>query len=232
MGFDLPEGWVDQAKATLKDILQAHGEINHLLSKNRIFCNRTVGAGAISRELALDYGLAGPVLRAAGVAHDLRHWAPYDGYDQFEWDVVVGHRGDTYDRYMVRMEEILQSVRILEQALNNIPAGPISVDDHRVSLPAKEDVYGNIEGLMNHFMLIIHGVQPPAGEIYGASEGANGELGFYVVSDGTGTPHRVKCRPPCFANLQALPEMVRGQLLSDAIPTLASINYIAGELDR
>lgn len=232
LGFDLPDGWVEQAKATLKDIRQAHGEINHLLTKNRIFTQRTVGAGALSARDAIDFGVAGPCLRATGVAHDLRAWQPYDGYDQFEWDVVVGHRGDTYDRYIVRMEEILQSCRILEQALANIPAGPIAVEDHRITLPPKEEVYNSIEGLMNHFMLVIHGVQPPPGEIYGASEGANGELGFYVVSDGSGRPHRVKCRPPCFANLQPLPVMVKGQLLSDAIPTMASINYIAGELDR
>src|SRR5690606_3478002 len=142
-------------------------------------------------------------LRAAGAAVDNRIWDPYYFYDQIDFDIPIGDRGDAYDRYMVRMEEIRQSIRILKQVLANIPEGPVKVDDPAVSLPSKQDVYGNIEGLMNQFMMVIHGVQPPAGEIYNAHEGANGELGFYVVSDGSGRPYRVKCRPPCFALFQA-----------------------------
>jgi NADH-quinone oxidoreductase subunit C/D len=133
---------------------------------------------------------------------------------------------------MVRMEEIRQSLRIIKQVLPNIPAGPVSIDDPTVVLPKKQDVYGNIEGLMNQFMMVIYGVKPPPGEIYCAHEGGNGELGFYVVSDGTGRPYRVKCRPPCFALFQAFPEMIEGQLIADAIAGLGSINIIAGELDR
>lgn len=232
LGFDLPKGWVQQAKETLKTIRRSHYDLDSLLTKNRIFVNRVYNVGKISAADAINWGFAGPCLRASGVPRDLRVDAPYDIYDQLKFDIPVGHRGDTYDRYMVRMAEILESVRIIEQCLDNIPEGPIAVDDPRVSLPAKHNVYGNIEGLMNQFMLVIHGVEVPAGEIYSASEGANGELGFYVVSDGSGRPYRVKCRPPCFAIFQAFPEMVKGGMIADAVATLSSVNIIAGELDR
>lgn len=232
LGFDLPKGWVEDAKAVLEEIKKCLGEVDSLLTRNRIFVQRMSGAAPISKEDAINWGFTGPALRAAGVPYDLRVSAPYDLYDQFEFDVPIGHRGDCYDRYSIRMEEIRQSTRILEQALNNIPSGPIKCDDPNVSLPNKEDVYGNIEGLMNQFMLVVHGVQPPPGEIYQASEGANGELGFYIVSDGSGIPYRVKCRPPCFAVLQAVPGMVEGQMLADAIACIGTINFIAGELDR
>ncbi len=232
LGFDLPKGWVQLAYETIKVIERAHGELDLLLTKNRIFVRRMVGAGAITKESAINWGFTGPCLRAAGAAIDNRVWDPYYFYDQIDFDIPVGGRGDSYDRYMVRMEEIRQSLRIIKQVLPNIPAGPVIVDDPAVALPSKQDVYGNIEGLMHHFMMVIHGVQPPAGETYCAHEGANGELGFYVVSDGTGRPYRVKCRPPCFAIFQAFPEMVEGGLLADAIAALGSINIIAGELDR
>ncbi|NBQ54026.1 MAG: NADH-quinone oxidoreductase subunit D, partial [Proteobacteria bacterium] len=232
MGFDFPDGWIAQAKETLKVIEQAHSEVDTLLTKNRIFVKRMVGAGAIGKENAIDWGFTGPCLRATGVPLDMRQYNPYYGYDQLEFDIPIGERGDSYDRYMVRMEEIRQSVRILKQCLNNVPSGPIDVDDPRITLPSKQNVYGNIEGLMNQFMLVINGVQPPAGEIYSGYEAANGELGFYVISDGSGKPYRVKCRPPCFAIFQAFSEMMAGQMLSDAIAALGSINVIAGELDR
>lgn len=232
MGFDFPDGWIAQAKETLKVIEQAHSEVDTLLTKNRIFVKRMVGAGAIGKENAIDWGFTGPCLRATGVPLDMRQYNPYYGYDQLEFDIPIGERGDSYDRYMVRMEEIRQSVRILKQCLNNVPSGPIDVDDPRITLPSKQNVYGNIEGLMNQFMLVINGVQPPAGEIYSGYEAANGELGFYVISDGSGKPYRVKCRPPCFAIFQAFSEMMEGQMLSDAIAALGSINVIAGELDR
>ena len=232
MGFDFPDGWIDQAKATLKIIKQARDEIDTLCTKNRIFVKRMVGAGAISKENAIDYGFTGPCLRATGVPLDMRVYAPYYGYDQFEFDIPVGSRGDSYDRYMVRMEEITQSLRILDQALNNIPSGPIEVSDPGIVLPSKENVYGNIEGLMNQFMMVIHGVKVPVGEMYSGYEAANGELGFYVVSDGSGKPYRVKCRPPCFAIFQAFAEMTEGGMIADAVAALGSINIIAGELDR
>jgi len=232
MGFDLPEGWVALARETLKAIDQSQRELDSLLSNNRIFKQRMVGTAVISPRDAVNWGFTGPCLRATGVPLDLRVAEPYCGYEQFEFDIPVGVRGDSYDRFAVRMAEIRESMRIIEQALDNIPSGPISVDDPAITLPARRDTYGNIEGLMNQFMLVIHGVRPPKGEVYCSSEAANGELGFYVVSDGSSKPWRVKCRPPCFAIFQAFPQMCKGQMLADAIAALGSINIIAGELDR
>lgn len=232
MGFDLPTGWVEKARATVKIIKECRADVDKLLTKNRIFVKRMVGAAPISAKDAVNWGFTGPCLRAAGVERDLRVDDPYYIYDRVKFDIPIASRGDSYDRYMVRMEEILQSCSIIEQCLDQLPEGPISVDDPKIRLPEKKNVYGNIEGLMNQFMLVIHGVQPPAGEIYCASEAANGELGFYVVSDGTGRPYRVKCRPPCFAIFQAFPSMVEGGMIADAIAALGSINIIAGELDR
>lgn len=232
MGFDLPEGWVALARETLKAIDQSQRELDSLLSNNRIFKQRMVGTAVISPRDAINWGFTGPCLRATGVPLDLRVAEPYCGYEQFEFDIPVGVRGDSYDRFAVRMAEIRESMRIIEQALDNIPSGPISVDDPAITLPARRDTYGNIEGLMNQFMLVIHGVRPPKGEVYCSSEAANGELGFYVISDGSSKPWRVKCRPPCFAIFQAFPQMCKGQMLADAIAALGSINIIAGELDR
>jgi NADH-quinone oxidoreductase subunit C/D len=232
MGFDLPDGWVEQAKETLKVIRQAHREIDLLCTKNRIFVKRMVGTGKISAESAINWGFTGPCLRATGVPLDMRVYAPYYGYDQLEFDIPVGDRGDSYDRYQVRMAEILESCKILDQCLKNIPSGPIDVEDPAIVLPNKQDVYGNIEGLMNQFMQVINGVKVPAGEIYQGYEAANGELGFYVVSDGSGVPYRVKCRPPCFAIFQAITEMCEGDMIADIVATLGTINIIAGELDR
>ncbi len=232
MGFDFPAGWADDAREVVKVIRQAHHEIDLLCTKNRIFVKRMVGVGKISAESAINWGFTGPCLRATGVPLDMRVYAPYYGYDQLEFDVPVGDRGDCYDRYQVRMAEILESCRILDQCLNNIPSGAIEVDNPAIVLPSKQDVYGNIEGLMNQFMQVINGVKVPAGEIYQGYEAANGELGFYVVSDGSGVPYRVKCRPPCFAIFQAISEMVEGDMLADVVATLGTINIIAGELDR
>ncbi|MEI6397262.1 MAG: NADH dehydrogenase (quinone) subunit D [Pseudomonadota bacterium] len=232
MGFDFPAGWVEEAREVVKSIRQAHREIDLLYTKNRIFVKRMVGTGKISAESAINWGFTGPCLRATGVPLDMRVYAPYYGYDQLEFDVPVGASGDSYDRYQVRMAEILESCRILDQCLNNIPSGAITVDDPGIVLPRKQDVYGNIEGLMNQFMQVINGVKVPAGEIYQGYEAANGELGFYVVSDGSGMPYRVKCRPPCFAIFQAITEMCEGDMIADLVATLGTINIIAGELDR
>lgn len=232
MGFDFPDGWVEQAREVVKVIRQAHREVDLLCTKNRIFVKRMVGVGKIGAQNAINWGFTGPCLRATGVPLDMRVYAPYYGYDQLEFDVPVGDRGDCYDRYQVRMAEILESCRILDQCLNNIPSGPIEVQDPAIVLPAKQEVYGNIEGLMNQFMQVINGVKVPAGEFYQGYEAANGELGFYVVSDGSGVPYRVKCRPPCFAIFQAIAEMVEGDMIADIVATLGTINIIAGELDR
>ena len=186
----------------------------------------------MSADDALSYGWVGPCLRGSGVAYDIRKDHPYSGYEQYDFDVPVGTTGDCYDRYLVRMEEIRQSLRIVEQALAKLPAGPVIVDDKRVALPPKSEVYTNIEALMNHFKLVYDGILPPPGEVYGYTEAANGELGFYVVSDGRKCPWRVKVRPPCFNIYQAFPEMIKGRFLADAIAIIGGLNVIAGELDR
>jgi NADH:ubiquinone oxidoreductase subunit D len=166
------------------------------------------------------------------VAYDIRKDHPYSGYEQYDFDVPVGRTGDAYDRYLVRMEEMRQSLRVVEQALERLPDGPVIVDDRRYALPPKSAVYSNIEALMNHFKLVYDGILPPAGEVYGYTEGANGELGFYIVSDGQKCPWRVKVRPPCFNAYQAFPEMIKGGLIADAVAIIGGLNVIAGELDR
>lgn len=207
-------------------------ELQKLLLKNKIFLKRTVGVLPISGVEAMEWGYTGPVLRAAGVPMDLRKLDPYYFYDQVEFDVPVGTTGDLYDRYAVRIQEMLESLKIIRQVCKNVPEGPVMVDDKTVALPPKREVYGNIEGLMNHFMLIMKGIRPPPGEVYDASEAANGELGFYLVSDGSACPYRLKVRPPCFAIYQSFPHVVKGALIADAIAAIATMNIVAGELDR
>ncbi len=230
---DLPDGWIEQLSKLLKTKFpKVMGEVDGLLTKNRIFKDRTIGVGSISAEDAVNWGFTGPCLRAAGVSHDLRKSNPYMYYDRFEFDVPVGEQGDTYDRYLVRMEEMRQSARLLEQLIAALPGGPVNADDPRVVLPPKDQVYGSIEGTIKQFELIIKGIEPPVGEVYSATEAANGELGFYIVSDGTGHPYRVRVRPPCFPIMSAVPHMVEGQMVADMVATLSSINIIAGELER
>ena len=231
-GFDLPEGWTDECRDVIGKVEKMHAEIDGLLSENRIFVQRTRGSGPITTAEALKHGFTGPALRATGYGLDLRKKAPYYFYADVDFDVPVASNGDSYDRYLVRMEEIRQSCRILRWCLDNIPDGPIAIDNKAISLPPKSEVYGNIEGLMNHFMLVINGVKVPPGEVYHSCEAPNGELGFYVVSDGSGKPYRVKCRPPCFALMSGFSKMCVGGRLADAIAALGSINIIAGELDR
>jgi NADH-quinone oxidoreductase subunit D len=225
---DLPAR-VRAAFAHLRAILE---DCDKLLTRNRIFFDRMAGIGVMSAEDAISYGLTGPLLRATGVAYDVRKAAPYSGYERFDFEVPVGTKGDNYDRFLVRFNEIGQSMRIVEQALAELPDGPVRVDDPRYVLPAKSDVYDSIEGLMHHFKLIMEGAKVPAGEVYQAVEGANGELGFYVVSDGSGRPYRVRVRPPCFFGMAALGEMLEGHMVADIIPTFGMINMIGGECDR
>jgi NADH-quinone oxidoreductase subunit C/D len=200
--------------------------------ENKIFIKRTQGVSPVSAKDAINWGYTGPLLRACGVNLDLRKTAPYYGYDALNFDVPIGTNGDIYDRYLVRVEEMRQSVRIIEQVCKNVPGGDFTIRDRNIVLPEKKDVYGNIEGLMNHFMLIIKGLRPPVGEVYDATEAANGELGFYLISDGSGAPYRLKVRPPCFAIYQSFSTVTKGSMLADAIATVASMNVIAGELDR
>jgi NADH-quinone oxidoreductase subunit C/D len=232
MTHDLYDGWQDDLEDVLKKIDYGITESKKMIEHNRIFQDRLQDISTVSAEDAISYGWSGPNLRASGVAYDLRFAKPYDFYDSFDFDMVVGSVGDTYDRMMVRIEEINQSMRIIHQAVKELPNGDINVDDKSIILPPKECVYGSIEGMMNQFMLTINGVKVPAGEHYGAYEAANGELGFYVVSDGSGTPYKVKVRGPSFYHMAAYPQIIQDYQVADAILTLGSLNIIAGEMDR
>ena len=290
---DLPAGFAERCQKALKETRNVLVEVDKLLTRNRIFVDRMKGTGKISQEHAISYGITGPFLRATGVNFDVRKACPYAVYDRLQFEIPLGSQGDNLDRYFVRMEEMEQSMRIIEQCLTQIPPGPVLIDpetgrpldpsvepqnlmeaaemvdeakmgrireiagkiavtdptlegaqkpihptiaapEKRVFLPPKEDTYGNIEGLMQHFKLVMfgHGIAPPKGEVYQAVEGANGELGFFVVSDGTGKPYRVRVRPPCFTIMAALPLMINGGFLADVVATFGSVNMIGGELDR
>jgi len=232
MSHDLYDGFEDDLKACLKEIEQGVGEALKLIEHNRIFHDRTQNVGIITKEDAINRGLSGPNLRASGVPYDLRVTAPYYHYETFDFDIALGSVGDVYDRMMVRFEEIRQSTRIIHQAMQRLPGGAICVENHAISLPPKKEVYGNIEGLMNQFKLIYEGVKVPPMEYYRAIEGANGELGFFIISDGSGIPYKVKVRPPCFYAMAAYPRLIEGSMIADAVLTLGSLNIIAGELDR
>ena len=279
---DLPQGINGKLQKALVKCEKEIYEVDKLLTRNRIFIDRTRDVGILTRENAISYGVTGPLGRSAGINYDVRKAFPYCSYDRVEFDVPLGERGDNYDRYLVRMEEMRQSIRIIRQVMKDIPGGPINVDsegkilpsaelvdeaklghteglvnvtstveptlegserpflrrvmtnDKRVALPNKGDTYGNIEGLMNHFKLIMnsHGIQPPKGDTYFPVEAANGELGFYVVSDGKDRPYRVRVRPPCFFAMAGLHTMLAGYMVADIVATFGSINMIAGELDR
>jgi NADH-quinone oxidoreductase subunit C/D len=227
---DVPDDFEARCRKALASVQEVWKAAHELLTRNVIIMRRFKDVGVMSRDDALSWGWTGPCLRGSGVDYDVRKDHPYSGYESYDFEVPVGTAGDCFDRYLVRMEEMRQSVRIIEQALANLPTGPVITDDKRVALPPKSDVYSNIEALMNHFKLVYEGILPPAGETYGYTEGANGELGYYIVSDGE--KHRVKVRPPCYNVYQAFPHMIRGEMLADAIATIGGLNVIAGELDR
>jgi NADH-quinone oxidoreductase subunit C/D len=229
---DVPEDFADRCRTALDACRQAWKDAHQLLTRNAIFVRRFRDVGVMSKADALSWGWVGPCLRGSGVAYDVRKDHPYSGYQQYDFDVPVGTVGDCFDRYLVRMEEMNQSLRIIEQALASLPKGPVVTDDRKVALPPKAGVYSDIEDLMNHFKLIMHGIRPPAGEVYGYTEAANGELGFYVVSDGDKLPWRVKVRPPSFNLYQSFPRMIRGAMIADAVAIIGGLNIIAGELDR
>lgn len=218
-------------KKFLKEFPARFEEFNKMLERNRIFMDRCIGAGPISADRAMAYGFTGPNLRACGVDYDVRVMNPYSSYQDFEFDVPVGTTGDTYDRFVVRQEEIRQSLRIIHQAYNNLPEGKYHADVPEFYLPDKPDVYTKMEALIYHFKVVMQETPIPVGEVYHSVEAGNGELGFYLVSDGGRTPYRLHFRRPCFIYYQAYPEMIRGSLLSDAILTMSSMNVIAGELD-
>ena len=232
MAADLPEGWIDGLKGFLRSLPKTLDETDRMLTKNGIWVGRTVGLGVMTASEAINYGLSGPMLRASGVAYDVRKDFPYLDYDTYDFDIAVGTKGDVYDRYLVRMEEMRQSVRIVEQALERLPDGPINVDDPRVILPPKTKATSEMESMIHHFKLVMEGPRPPIGECYVATESPKGEKGYYLVSDGTSKPVRWRIRPPAFVNLSAISKMAEGHLLSDVIAINASIDIVMGEIDR
>jgi NADH-quinone oxidoreductase subunit D len=229
---DAPEGWLEKVRQTLDRVAELRDTIDKLLTRNRIFIDRTRHTGAVSREDALGYGFTGPCLRASGEPYDIRKAAPYLVYDRLDFDIPVGTNGDNFDRYLMRMEEMRQSDRIVRQCFDQMEPGEIVVEDFRYAFPPKPLVYGTIEGLMAHFKLVMEGIKVPAGEAYSYTEAANGELGFYVVSDGGGRPYKLGLRAPGWPMVAALPMVMKDQLLSDLIPTYDSINMIGGEVEQ
>jgi NADH-quinone oxidoreductase subunit C/D len=229
---DVPADFVDRCKSLLEKIPPFIDDVDRLLTKNKIFWNRFHGTGVVTKEQAIAWGFTGPSLRASGVGYDVRRARPYDYYGDLDFEVPIHRDGDNYARFLVRMEEMRQSLSIVRQALARLKAGPVNAPDWHVSLPPKNNVYHDMESLIYHFKLIMEGIQVPEGERYEWFEGANGELGFYVVSVGGGSPYRIKVRPPCFPLMAAFEKIIVGAKLSDAIVTLGSLNIIAGELDR
>ena len=230
---DVPEGWNDRVNAFCDQFLPILDEILKMLTRNKIFMDRTVDIGVISKEDAIAYGLTGPNLRGSGVALDLRKDKPYSGYEQYEFDVPVGTKGDCYDRYLVRGEEMKQSVRIVKQAIAKFPDGPwYAVDAKKIFGPPKSKVLSSMEELIQNFMLVTEGPMIPAGEVYFEAENPKGALGFYIVSKGGGVPYRLKIRAPSFCNLSILPKMCVGTMVSDVVSILGSLDFVMGECDR
>ena len=229
---DLPEGWTDELAKFTKEVSAAIGETDKLLTRNKIFVDRTKDVGVISREEAIDFGLTGPNLRGSNVEYDLRKAHPYLVYDELDFDVPYGEMGDCYDRYLVRMEEMRQSVRLLDQCLAKLPDGPVNVDDGKIVLPEKQKVLSSMEELIHQFMLVTQGQDAPAGEVYFGAENPKGELGFYILSRGGGVPYRLKIRAPSFVNLGILPHSLPGHMISDVVAILGSLDFVMGECDR
>jgi len=225
-----PKVW-EKINTFLKEFPVVLKEFENLLKRNRIFMDRTIGCGGISAERALNYSFSGPNLRAAGVDYDVRAMNPYSSYEDFDFIIPVGANGDVYDRFMVRSEEMWQSLSIIKQAIEKLPEGPFHGQVPEFYLPPKEEVYNNMEALIYHFKIVMGETEVPKGEIYHCIEGGNGELGFYLISDGGRQPFRLHLRRPCFIYYQAYPEIIKGSMLSDAILTMSSMNVIAGELD-
>jgi NADH-quinone oxidoreductase subunit D len=229
---DMPPEFVPMLRKFLKEFSTTVDEVDKLLTRNRIFCERARDVGVLPKDVAIDLGVTGPCLRGSGVDWDIRKTHPYSSYEDFEFEVPIGTVGDSYDRYLVRMEEMRQSVRILQQAIDNLPDGPVNSPDAKILLPDKKAVLTKMEELIHHFINVTEGVNAPPGEIYFSAENPKGELGFYIVSKGGGTPHRLKIRAPSFVNLQALPIMAKGHMMSDMVTILASVDFVMGECDR
>jgi NADH-quinone oxidoreductase subunit D len=232
VAWDLTRDFDEKVRGKFVKVRGLIADIRKLVERNRIFLDRMQGVGTISADDALSYGFTGPCLRACGVAYDVRKDHPYSVYDHFDFEIPVAEAGDNLARYLVRIEEMEQSLRIVEQALVQIPPGAVIVDDPLIALPAKREVYNSIEGMIAHFKHIMDGLRVPPGEAYSFTEGGNGELGFYIVADGSGRPYKNRCRPPCFYITAALRQMILGTNLADVVPIFGSINMIGGECDR
>jgi NADH-quinone oxidoreductase subunit D len=229
---DLPDGFAADLTRTLDQIVPVMVEVEGLLNNNKIFRDRMAGVGAMTKEEAIATGCVGPIARACGVDYDVRRDHPYSIYPEVEFDVPLGTTGDCYDRYLVRLEEMKQSIRILRQCLEQIPAGPHMLDDHRVALPPKKDTYNTIESMIRHFKHIMDGIRVPPGEAYTFVEGGNGEVGFYIVADGTGRPYKAYCRSPSFVHLSTAGQLIHNHLIADVVPIFGMINMIGGECDK
>ena len=235
LAADLPEGFIPAAWEFVKSFPEKSQDYHNLLTKNQIWIERTQGVGVMSADEALDWGWSGPMARGSGVNWDLRRDNPYSSYEEFDFVVPLGKNGDTYDRYLVRMEEMIQANRIVRQALEKLaetPPGDIKVQDPRVSLPSKDAVYNDIAGLINHFKLIQEGIKPPVGEVYQCIEAPKGEMGFYIVSDGSPQAFRLKIRGPSFVNLSAMDKLARGRLLADSIALIGTMDIVLADVDR
>ena len=229
---DLPPGFHDDLTLCLEKIDGVIVEVEAMLNVNKIFYDRMVGVGAMSKADAIATGCVGPIARACGVDYDVRRDHPYSVYPELEFDVPLGTTGDCYDRYLVRFEEMKQSIRILRQCLQQIPAGPTMVDDHRVALPPKRDTYNTIESMIRHFKHIMDGIRVPPGEAYTFVEGGNGELGFFIIADGTGRPYKAYCRSPSFVHLSTSSQLIQDHFIADVVPIFGMINMIGGECDK
>ena len=229
---DIPPGWIEMVRKFCDEVVVNFDESEQLLTRNPIFVDRTKGLGVISKEMAIDYGLSGPNLRGSGVDHDLRKASPYLVYDRMKFEVPIGSVGDCYDRYLVRMEEMRQSVSIIRQCLDQLPGGPVNIADGKIVLPPKDKVLTKMEELIHQFMLVTQGQNAPAGEVYFGAENPKGELGFYICSKGGGTPYRLKIRAPSFVNLSILAELMPGHMMSDTVAILGSLDFVMGECDR
>ncbi|MCL6431048.1 MAG: NADH dehydrogenase (quinone) subunit D [Anaerolineae bacterium] len=229
---DLPEGWVEEARAFVQQFPRQLDDIEAIVTRNPIFLERTVGICRLSAEDAIAYGITGPTLRASGVRYDVRKAMPYSGYDRFDFEVPVGQNGDVYDRYVVRMAELRQSTRIIEQALNDLPDGPINAEERKIVLPPKDELDTSMEALIHHFKLVTEGFHPPVGQVFMSVESSKGELGYYLVSDGGPRPYRFRVRTPSFAAVQVLPLIIKGSMLADVVAAIGSLDLVMGEVDR
>jgi NADH-quinone oxidoreductase subunit D len=229
---DLPEGFLGDLAQTIDKIEKVMVEVEGMLNNNKIFYDRMVGIGPMTKEDAIATGCVGPIARACGVDYDVRKDYPYSIYPELEFDVPLGTTGDCYDRYLVRVEEMKQSIRMLRQCMKQIPDGPVMIEDHRVALPPKRDAYNTIESMIRHFKHIMDGIRVPPGEAYTFVEGGNGELGFFIVADGTGRPYKAYCRSPSFVHLSTAGQLIHNHLIADVVPIFGMINMIGGECDK